>query len=59
MSEDNKPQKLKVLKKGKRKTPSETEAEFESAIIALIYAFVRRKPEKARKIFSEMLDCGI
>ncbi len=47
---------VKVLKRGKRKTPSEIEAEFESATIALIYAFVRRKPEKARKIFSEMLN---
>ncbi len=59
MSEQNTPRKIKVLKKGKRKTPQEIEAEFESATIALIYAFVRRKPEKARKIFSEMLDAVV
>ncbi|HXG86521.1 MAG TPA: hypothetical protein VNI84_21060 [Pyrinomonadaceae bacterium] len=51
--------KVKILKKGKRKTPQEIEAEFESATVALIYAFVRRKPEKARKIFSEMLNGAV
>lgn len=48
--------KVKILKKGKRKTPREIEAEYECAEIQFVRAFVRRKPEKARKIFSEMLE---
>ncbi len=59
MSEQDTPRKIKVLKKGKRKTPREIEAEYRSATIQLIRSFVRKEPDEARKIFSEMLDCRV
>ncbi len=48
-------QKVKVLKKGKRKTPSEIDAEFRRSMIQAFRSFVRKEPDEARKIFSEML----
>lgn len=59
MSEQNAPKKIKVLKKGKRKTPSEIEAEYRSATIQMIRSFVRKEPDEARKIFSEMLNNAV
>ncbi len=50
------PRRIKILKKGKRKTPREIDVEYRSATIQMIRSFVRKEPDEARKIFSEMLN---
>ncbi len=50
---------VKILKKGKRKTPSEIEAEYRNATIQFVRSFVRTQPDEARKIFSEMLNGAV
>lgn len=51
--------KVKVLKRGKRKTPSEIEAEHRCATIQFVRSFVRKEPAEAKKIFSEMLQGAV